>query len=316
MPPTPAKKVLIAEDERTSRILLKKQLEKAGYEVVAAESGEDACDILLNDPDIAMLITDWIMPGMDGLELCRHARAMRRERFLPIMMLTARNERSDSVEALNAGADAFISKPVEAAELTAQLRVMERVLDLENRLAAQIGKLEAANETIRRMAETDELTGIPNRRSVLDHLDREIRRAVRYGAPVSIVLLDLDHFKLVNDTHGHQVGDAVLVRTARVLSRNSRDTDFFGRHGGEEFLGVLSQTPIEGARLTAERIRHALQVETVPVVGGGPLRITASLGVSAWKGEGDSERELIARADEALYRAKAGGRNRVALVKT
>jgi two-component system, cell cycle response regulator len=311
MTPESPMKVLIADDERTSRMILKKHLEKAGYEVVAAEDGETARSILLNDPDIAMLINDWIMPGMDGIALCREARAMRRERFLPIMMLTARNQRSDFVDALTAGADAFISKPVDAAELRAQLRVMIRILDLEGRLAAQIDKLEQANATIRKMAETDELTGMPNRRSVLAHLDREVRRAARYGTPVSIVLLDLDHFKQVNDTHGHQAGDAVLIRIAGALARNSRDTDFFGRHGGEEFLGVLSQTTLEGARLTAERIRLAVESEPIPWEGGEPLNVTASLGVAAWNGDGDSEIELVARADQALYHAKDAGRNRV-----
>jgi diguanylate cyclase (GGDEF)-like protein len=304
-------KILIIDDERTSLLVLKRQLEKWGHEVLAATGGREGLDLLRHDGEISMLVTDWIMPGVDGLEVCREARKMHRKRFLPIMMLTALTDTQDLVQALNAGADAFLSKPVNIAELQAVLRVTERVLDLESRLAAQINALEEARAEIQAMAETDDLTKLPNRRSTLDRLAHEIKRAERYKLPLSIVLMDLDHFKEVNDTHGHPAGDAVLRQTSEVLMEVIRETDFFGRYGGEEFLGIMAQTDLLGAGVIGERLRRAIEAASFDIGEGKTLHRTASLGAACWRHGNDTEERLIARADDALYRAKAGGRNQV-----
>lgn len=304
-------KILIIDDDRISVLVLKRNLEKWGHEVVTAASGQEGLDRLRQDEDIAMLVTDWMMPGLDGLEVCREARRMERRRFLPIFMLTARTETQDLIEALNAGADIFISKPIDAAQLQAEMRVMERVLDLHNRLAAQIQALEAARAEIQTMAETDDLTRLPNRRRTLERLDTEIKRAQRYGLPLSAVLMDRDHFKAVNDAHAHLAGDAVLKQMAKILMDTIRETDFFGRYGGEEFLGILTQTDLQGARIMAERVRAAIEAAEYGIGDGATIKVTTNLGATTWNHAGDTEEKLIARADAALYRAKESGRNRI-----
>lgn len=306
-------KILIVDDDRTSLLILKRHLEKWDYEVVAAGRGAEALRILESDPEIDMLITDWLMPEMDGLELCQKARRLDRPGFLPIMVLTALTDTQDLIQALNAGADAFLSKPINSMELKAELMVMQRVLDLEHRLEEQIRQLEEAHAKIQAMAETDELTGLPNRRSLIRRLDEEIKRAERYGLPLSVLMMDLDHFKEVNDTHGHQAGDLVLQETARLISGVIRETDFFGRYGGEEFLGVLAQTDLEGSRRMGERLRVAMENHTFDLGDGVRLSKTISVGAATWRHGDDTDDQLIARADTALYEAKEAGRNRVVL---
>jgi two-component system chemotaxis response regulator CheY len=308
-------KILIVDDDRTSLLVLKRQLEKWDNEVISAVSAAEGLRLLEDDQQINLLITDWVMPEMTGLELCREARKLERPRFLPIMMLTALTDTQDLVQALNAGADAFLSKPINPMQLKAEIRVTERVLDLEVRLEAQIRQLEEAHVKIKAMAETDELTQLPNRRTVLQRLDEEISRAERYGHPLSIVLLDIDHFKDVNDTYGHPAGDTVLRQTAKKLSGAIRDTDLLGRYGGEEFLAVLAQTDLPGARKLAERIRTEIESHVFDLGNGTNLRKTVSLGASTWNHGSDSADELIARADAALYLAKEGGRNRVVMAE-
>lgn len=308
-------KILIVDDERTSLMVLQRHLEKWDNEVVTASSGAEALELLRSDADIDLLITDWIMPEMDGLEVCHRARQMNRDGFLPIMMLTALSDTQDLIQALNAGADAFLSKPVNSMELKAEIRVMKRVLDLERRLEAQIQELQEARAKIEAMAETDELTGLPNRRCLIRRLDDEIKRAERYGQPLSILILDIDHFKSVNDSHGHQAGDAVLVEAANLLSSMSRETDFIGRYGGEEFLAVLGQTGLEGSRLMAERIREAMADHTFNLGNGKTISKTFSVGAATWHHGEDTDDRIIARADAALYEAKEGGRNRIVLAE-
>lgn len=308
-------KILIVDDERTSLRVLQRHLEKWDNRVVTASRGADALEILRSDPEIDMLITDWLMPEMDGLEVCQKARQIDRPGFLPIMMLTALSDTQDLIQALNAGADAFLSKPVNSMELKAEILVMKRVLDLERKLEKQIRELEEARAQIEAMADTDELTGLPNRRCLIRRLDEEIKRAERYGQPLSILMLDIDHFKTVNDTYGHQAGDAMLVQTAKLLSAMSRDTDFIGRYGGEEFLGVLAQTGLEGSPMMAERIRQAMEQQVFDLGDGITISKTVSVGAATWHHGDDTDDQLIARADAALYEAKEGGRNRVVLAE-
>lgn len=304
-------KILLTEQHSGPRRSLEKQLKEMGHEILAIGSEQEAYRILQEDDEISLLIIDWADGDTGGLELCGKARGLKRERFLPILMVSSRSEKRHLIDALNAGADAFVSKPINMEELRAQIQVLGRVLDLEAHLAREIRNIQAAYKTIQEMAETDELTGMPNRRSTMRRLESEIARAERYGVPLSIVILDLDHFKDVNDTYGHPAGDAVLQKTARLLEQTSRDSDFIGRFGGEEFLGILPQTGLEGAFRGAERIRAAVESQEFRTDRATRLSLTVSLGIATWKIGADDVRAILARADKALYRAKAEGRNRV-----
>jgi diguanylate cyclase (GGDEF)-like protein len=290
-------RVLIADDEAVSRRLLQVTLEKWGHEVIGADNGADAWALLERPDGPRLAIVDWMMPRMDGLAVCRRAR----ERIVPyvyILLLTARDERDDLVEALEAGADDFLRKPMNSGELRARLRTGQRILELQESLLA-------AHEALRHEASHDPLTGVSNRSAILEALAREKERATRDGTSLSVVLIDLDHFKRVNDTLGHHTGDGVLREAAARLRAAVRTYDSLGRYGGEEFLVVLPRCTLVEAREIAERIRLQIAEEPI-VVGTEKVRLTASLGVAA----GDADiGPLVRAADAALYRAKAAGRN-------
>lgn len=313
-------KILIVDDDAFSRKLLERSLKSSGHEVCAADSGENGLAALENDPNVTLLITDWIMPGMDGIELCRRARQLSRSHYLPVLLLTSRSDKEDLIQALNAGADAFLSKPLNLAELEAHLRVAGRILNLEEQLAAELANLQAAHlklaeahERIQQIAHTDELTQIPNRRSVMGVLEKEVERARRYSHSLSVAIFDIDHFKRVNDTHGHLAGDEVLREFARRIAGAVRSTDSIGRYGGEEFIAVLTETALPNAIVFAERVRAV--VESTPFRVGQEeaqvnLKLTVSGGVSEYV-PGETLELLVGRADDGLYRAKSEGRNRV-----
>ena len=295
-------RILIADDEAVSRRLLQATLEKWGHEVVTTNNGADAWEHLQQPEGPRLAILDWMMPRLDGLEVCRRVR----ERTVPyvyIVLLTARDERDDLVDALEAGADDFLRKPMNSGELRARLRAAQRILELQESLLA-------AHEALRHEASHDHLTGVWNRSAILDALARERQRNVRDGASLSIAIIDLDHFKKVNDTHGHQAGDGVLREAAQRIRRAIRPYDALGRYGGEEFLVVLPGCGAAEAREIAERIR--LQIcATAILAGDSSLELTASLGVAGAAGREIDIDALIRAADDALYRAKDAGRNRV-----
>jgi diguanylate cyclase (GGDEF)-like protein len=298
-------KVLAAEDNPVFQSMLRALLTKWGYDVVAARDGLEAWRILESAGAPRLAILDWMMPGMDGVELCRRVRAAGREPYIYILLLTGRTESEDLVEGMEAGADDYLTKPFNAHELRARLRAGRRILDLQEELMA-------AREALRDQATHDGLTGLLNRTTILEALRSETGRAARERRPVAVLMVDLDHFKLVNDTHGHLAGDAVLRETARRMKASVRPYDPVGRYGGEEFLIVLPGCDGPTAQAQAERFREAMASEPVHI-GGQSIRVTCSIGVSASTGlsasSGDS---LVHEADLALYQAKNRGRNQVA----
>ncbi len=297
-------KVLIADDDRVSRHLLETLLLKCGYEVVVAGDGVEAWQKLQEENAPRLAILDWVMPGMDGLEVCREARKRPAQPYAYLLLLTAKSQKGDIIEGLEAGADDYLIKPFDAQELKARLRVGRRILDLQEELIS-------AREALRFEAVHDPLTGLLNRGAILDTLQRELARAEREGISVGVALADLDHFKRVNDTHGHLVGDAVLRETVRRMRALVRPYDAIGRYGGEEFLIIVPGCNVAGARSQAERLRAGLSREPFEMPTG-TLHLTLSLGVVASTPFSVEDADsLIRAADAALYCAKAAGRNRV-----
>ncbi len=288
-------RVLIADDEPVSRSLLESTLARWGYDVVVASDGRQALEVLQKENAPRLAILDWVMPGMDGPQVCREVRSWQQP-YIYLLLLTVKFQKQDVVRGLEAGADDFLTKPFDAQELSARLRAGKRVLELQ--------------ETLRIQATHDPLTGLWNRAATFDLLRRELNRSRRQGSPVGIVMADLDHFKLINDTYGHMAGDAVLREVAEKIVSCVRSYDIVGRFGGEEFLIIFPACSALNAVGQAERLRE--RISAAPL--GGPeysIPVTLSLGV-AGSDEFRQDMELLVRgADAALYRAKEGGRNRV-----
>lgn len=298
-------KVLLADDEPVQRMLVGRMLSRAGYEVIAVADGEQAV-ARLSQGDISLLVTDWEMPKLDGLSVCRQVRSMGLDHYVYSIVVTSRDAVEHVVMGLQAGADDYLVKPVLEPELLARLATGKRLVDLER-------SLRAANEENLRLSRTDALTGVFNRRYLMDQLRSELERSKRYKHPLSLMLCDVDHFKKVNDTYGHQTGDEVLIEFAKNLRQSLRETDWIARYGGEEFVVVLPETDLEGAELVAERCR-ALVAGTPIRTSTEVLNITASFGVSGWQPGMPDDLildKLIAAADVGVYSSKSGGRNRV-----
>ncbi len=298
-------KVLIAEDDAGLRQLLKVNLIRAGHEAVEAVNGLQAWEMLKQE-SIRLLIVDWIMPGIDGAELVRRIRAAGWPGYTYIILLTAKTASDDIVAGLNIGADDYLCKPFNREELLARLGVGERILDLEARLSASLAREHE-------LASHDSLTGLLNRRALYERAQAELSRAARMKTTVSFVMLDIDHFKAVNDQYGHLVGDKALCLVAELLRQNKRNYDYAGRWGGEEFLLVLPGTTLPTAGLVAERIRQSVAAQPLPVPEQEPLFLHVSLGVACSTSSGSllTLDLLLQQVDEAMYQAKAGGRNRV-----
>jgi len=297
-------KILIADDSIVSRHLLEATLRKWGYDVMVACDGEEALEMLQLDDAPALAILDWMMPGMTGLEVCRRVRQRAREPYTYILLLTSRSQKEDLIEGMEAGADDYITKPFDQHELQVRLRAGTRLVDLQ-------AELLSAREALREQATKDALTHLWNRRSIFDILCRELARAQREARPIGVVMVDLDHFKSINDNYGHFAGDAVLCEAARRMQNEIRQYDAVGRYGGEEFLILLNGCDEEHSIVQAERLRK--QIAAVEMsLQETPVSLSASFGVTtAVPGQHCSPEELINKADEALYLAKRRGRNRV-----
>ena len=291
-------KILIAEDDLVQRRFLQVMLSRSGRDVIAVSDGQQAWDMLQTE-HIRMVITDWIMPEVSGLELVRKIRSSAFPNYTYLILLTSKDTRNSIVEGLEAGADDYLTKPFDKDELMARLSIGERILELETRL--------------QEMAIHDSLTGLLNRRALYAKIQVEMNRATRELSPISMIMLDIDHFKSINDRYGHQAGDKALCMTSEVLLQNKRAYDAIGRWGGEEFLVLLPRTGMTDARTVAERFRSAIASARLSLADGRGVRFTVSLGVSSvMDGHIDIE-ALIHQADAAMYLAKHQGRNRICL---
>jgi diguanylate cyclase (GGDEF)-like protein len=293
----------MAEDEPIQRRVLQGLLEKWGHDVVVANDGEVAWSSLTGDNPPHLAILDWMMPGMDGLRICQELRAIPGRPYTYILVLTARDHKGDLVEALEAGADDYLTKPFDARELKARLHAGKRLLNLQDQLVR-------ANQALQVRASHDALTGILNRGAILEILLNEFARSRRDRKPVGVILADIDHFKNVNDTQGHPTGDIVLRQTAQTIRSVIRSYDAVGRYGGEEFLIVIPGCDLSLSKQKAEQIRLAVSAAPVQTTGGGSVIVTLSLGVVSTCAP-DNGQEVLEVADMALYRAKREGRNRV-----
>ncbi len=300
-------KILIADDSIVSRHLLEATLRKWGYDVMVACDGAEALELLQREDAPALIILDWMMPGMTGVEVCRRIRQRDGEPYTYILLLTSKSQKEDLIEGMEAGADDYITKPFDQNELQVRLRAGTRLVDLQ----AQLLK---AREDLREQATKDSLTRLWNRSSILAELAREVARSEREARPLGVVIVDLDHFKNVNDTHGHLAGDAVLREASRRMQNSIRHYDSIGRYGGEEFLILFPGCGPSESFALADRLRKQL-AQAEMSVNGSSLRITASFGVTvAMPGETCTQESLIRKADEALYAAKKAGRNRVEML--
>lgn len=299
-------KILVADDNPTFCRILETILSGWGYDTVIAQDGFEALHILQNGESPRLAILDWMMPRMDGAEVCRKIRANRREPYVYILLLTAKTEQKDLVEGMEAGADDYITKqPFHVHELRVRLRAGRRILDLE-------AELIGAREALRDQATRDSLTRLWNRTAIFDILHRELARSQRESSATTVLMADLDAFKRINDTYGHVAGDAVLKEAARRMSLSVRSYDSIGRYGGEEFLIILPGTDLYSGAAQAERIRAAVASAPYDVGGGDLLHVTCSVGLtSSAAGEMVLSDSLIRQADAALYAAKEQGRNRV-----
>jgi diguanylate cyclase (GGDEF)-like protein len=308
--------IMIVDDDPDGLRVLERQLSAAGYRVTTASSGLNALEIdRAQAPQ--MIITDWMMPELDGLELCRRLRRGDESGHAYIIVLTASREENRTVEALEAGADDFLTKPYNRHELLARVRAGERIVRLEAGMAERSrevsrynARLAAANDQLRIMATTDELTGLANRREALARLAEHWSLAVRHGDPLACVIADIDHFKRFNDALGHAVGDAVLKATAEVLRKTARAGEAVCRIGGEEFLLICPRSRAQSAEVAAERLRSSAAAHVIQH-NGNSMSVTLSLGVAERTERMAGPDDLLKAADDALYAAKRAGRNRV-----
>lgn len=288
-------KVLVAEDDAITSHLLQSLLIKAGYEPVAVDDGAKVIQ-MLDDPDMPrLMILDWMIPHVDGVEICKIIRRDTSRHYLYIILLTAKGKQEEINEGLEAGADDYITKPFDFHELVARLRTGKRILELQDQLVAQ--------------ATHDSLTGLLNREAILDVLNTETARALRTKNELAVIMADIDHFKSVNDEHGHLAGDTVLREVAKGMSGSVRAYDAVGRYGGEEFLIVVPGCNLTEASQLAERLRNNVRNVAVQAPGVS-IPITLSFGVADVSVCHNSV-DLLRSADEALYAAKKSGRDRV-----
>ncbi len=297
------RRIVIADDDPVQRWLLRNSLTKAGYDVLEATNGRDAWHIIQHE-GVQVVITNWMMPEMDGPALVRQIRDANLDNYVYVIMLTARDTKLDIVDGLQSGADDYLTKPFDFHELQARVAISKRILKLE-------ANLREARDHERMLARHDSLTGLLNRRAIYEHAETELARAVGDSLPLSLILLDIDFFKEVNDQYGHLIGDQMLYLVAATIAHNRRPTDWAGRWGGEEFLLVLPNTTIAEAASVAERLRSSIASARLPLSDGRWLYRTTSLGVAGSPANVFLPLDiLLQQADKALYRAKEEGRNR------
>ena len=308
-------KILIAEDDAVSRMILQRAVEKFGHECLTAEDGERAWEIHHHNPDVDVIISDWMMPGMDGLELCRKVREDQRDGYTFFIFLTALGGKEHLLEGMQAGADDYLAKPLDREQLQVRLIAASRVTSLHRQLNEKNAELGRLNQELFAMSRRDPLTLLGNRLRLREDLETLSAQAERYGHSYCAILCDVDHFKLYNDRYGHLAGDDVLKAVATLVAQTVRKGDTVYRYGGEEFLAILPEQSLESATQAAERLRRGVEDLEIPhAARSAPHVVTISLGLAILPpGEKKTADELLKQADDALYRAKNAGRNRLAI---
>ena len=296
--------IAIVDDDPVARQILRASLIRCGNTVIELSDGLAAWNYLNNEEMVRFVITDWLMPGMDGIELIRRIRAASFPGYIYLMILTGKEDKNDLVKGLEAGADDFLVKPFIFNELKARVTIGLRILNLET-------DLKQASSLMEEMALHDSLTGLYNRRAIYQHLDAELNRASRENRPLSLIMLDIDYFKSINDRYGHLTGDRTLIKVAEVARQTVRSYDWVGRWGGDEFLIILPGAGSSCATKISERILAQLAALHEPMPDGSEHSFTASIGIYTYLGEKAGLDQLVQLADEALYQAKNSGRGRV-----
>ena len=303
--------ILVVDDAKDIRLIIKSVLEKLGHKVTTAADGEEAWALLLSSQDFQIVISDWMMPRLDGLGLCERIRNEHFSNYIYIILLTGMSGKTNLISGIAAGADDFATKPINSEELEVRLRSAKRILDLEQSLAQQNVELERANRKLQAMATTDSLTGLFNRRAFQERLEDNILFSLRATQPLSLLLIDVDFFKPYNDTFGHIEGDIALQRVSKILKASSRNSDYVARFGGEEFAIILPNTDAQGAMVCAEEVRFAIASQPWPK---RPLTISIGVTTTGISEENqevtDTYTRLLSEADQALYTSKDTGRDK------
>ena len=297
-------RILVVDDNRDNVEIIATRLRFRGYEIDEANDGATALETVRKNPPDLMLL-DVMLPDIDGYEIARRLKNDDKIPFIPIILVTARDTTQDKVAGLDAGADDYLTKPINFPELEARVRSMLRIKKLQD-------EIELKNRELERLSISDGLTGLFNHRHIHQLLHEEFERADRIGELISVAMFDLDRFKSVNDTHGHQAGDRVLEQMSDILRESAREIDRLGRYGGEEFMALLPGTSIDDAEVFVERVRNEVERRPFNIGKDQPLHMTMSAGIATYPDPSISDPETLVRlADEALYAAKAAGRNRV-----
>lgn len=306
--------ILIVEDETNNRYLLETYLTSDGHEVKMAKSGEEALEMVADEPP-SVIVLDIMLPKMNGFEVCRRLKHSVNTSFIPVILVTALRGDKERIEGIEAGADDFINKPFNRVELLTRVKSLLRIKALNDALEQKVEELEKAKAKLRKLAVTDGLTGLFNYRAFKRQLHLEISRSKRFGLPVSLLMMDIDHFKVYNDRFGHPNGDRVLRLFARLLYENVRDVDCLARYGGEEFMLILPGTDKKSAKIVAEKLRKLVEQFSFPLEKKLPEgKVTMSVGVASFPEDTQDEEQLIRSTDKALYKAKNTGRNRTVLI--
>ncbi|HSJ07109.1 MAG TPA: diguanylate cyclase [Longimicrobiales bacterium] len=302
--PSEPGRILVVDDNQDNIDIISTRLQFRGYDILEASDGGQALDLVRSHaPDLILL--DVMLPDIDGYEISRRIKGAVDLPYIPIILVTARDSTQDKVTGLDAGADDYLTKPINFPELEARVRSMLRIKRLQD-------ELEEKNRELERLSISDGLTGLFNHRHIHDLLGEEWERVERTHDCMSVAMFDLDRFKAVNDTYGHQAGDRVLIELAAILRETARDIDRLGRYGGEEFMALLPETCIDEAAVFVERVRAAVGSREFDIGRSEPLRMTLSAGVASYPHPAVTNVETLVRlADDALYAAKAGGRDRV-----
>lgn len=307
VPPDEGSRVLVADDDPVARKIIEKRLQAWGYEVVTAQSGDEAL-LWLKEKRTRLAILDWMMPGLNGTDLCGLVRNMRKKHYTYIILLTSRTALDDVIEGLRAGADDYMIKPVNFTELDARLQKARRIIDLEDRYSK-------SQKSLIKLATMDSLTGCWNRASILDFIREQIEYSQRNATPASLLMIDLDHFKDINDACGHAAGDRALKKIVLTLKNQLRSYDRLGRYGGDEMLVILPDCDSNAARKVAERMLEACREGNVGTAGEERFVTVSVGGVSTSDLKECDLDALLASADLSLYEAKRTGRNKVRMFK-